>query len=355
MLPVSLRQFIQNLPKAHIHLHLEGSVFPAHAAQLAKQAGVTIPGLVQDATAPGGYRYQIADFSAFLTLYEALSKCLVNKTAVLQMIDGVARHLVDDNVHYAEITFTTETIIRNGMPEEELLEALEEGRTAARTAHGVEIRWVFDFVRSIPDEAMPTVERALKARARGMGVVALGVGGPEGVQYPARTFMQAFERARAEDLPAVPHAGEQVGPWAVWEALFALNALRIGHGFRSIEDPCLLQWLKDTGTCLEICPTSNIKLVHVPSFAAHPVNRLIEAGLTVTLAADDPGLLDTTLCHEYAGCADAFGWDAQRILTLAQNGVRRSLAPPEIKTALLAAQQQVFDAYQKASHPAATA
>lgn len=171
-------------------------------------------------------------------------------------------------------------------------------------------------------------------------MVAFGVGGPEGPQWPGQPLAAAFEKARAEKLPAVPHAGEQAGAWSVWEALDIFGARRIGHGIRSIEDQRLMDRLRDERICLEVCPSSNIQLVHVPSFQEHPVHALMEHGIPVTLGTDDPGLLGTTLAGEYEECAEAFGWDAEKLCAVAEAGALFSFAPEATKEALVREQRE---------------
>lgn len=351
MIPPRFAQFLQDLPKAELHLHLEGSV-PAHrAAELSKRAKIPIPGLIQDPSFPSGYRYHIPDFKSFIDVYIALSACLQNETLILDLIDAVGERLQGDNVCYAEITFTPLTICRAGVPEDELLNALLHGRQKLLESRNVEIQWVFDFVRSIPGDAMATVDLALKARHMGVGVAAFGVGGPESPSLKAGPLAPAFEKAKAEALPAVPHAGEQTGAWAVWEALDSFYARRIGHGIRSVEDPGLMDRLRDERICLEICPSSNIQLVHVPSFSEHPVKRLDEHGIPFCLATDDPGLLNTRLFAEYAGCAEAFEWGPEKMAEIARNGVLYSLASEECKGGLLKRQDALLHAFMQAAMP----
>lgn len=338
--------FIRALPKAELHLHLEGCVPPHRAAALAHEAGVNLPGLEPDGSSPLGWRYVLPDFRAFLLLYWHLSRCLTTRSILLHLIDAVAETLEQNQVRYAEVTFTPMTHVLNGWNPDMLLDVLMEGRIQAEESRGVTIRWVFDIVRSMPDQALQTVALALRGRSTGVGVVALGVGGPEHPRLTGQPLVPAFSLAKANALPSVPHAGEQTGAWAVWEALELFHPIRIGHGMRSIDDPKLLETLAERGICLEVCPTSNLKLVGVPALADHPLPHFLASGIPVALATDDPGLLDNTLNDEYARCADAFGWSLEALAKLAGQSVRYGLADEAFKQTLLQAQQEALTRFQ---------
>ena len=165
------------------------------------------------------------------------------------------------------------------------------------------------------------------------GVSALGLGGPE-VDNPPEKFTEAFARARAAGLPSVPHAGETVGPASIWGALRSLDAVRIGHGVRCLEDPALVAELRARQIPLEVCPTSNVCLGVAPSFAEHPLPRLLAEGLYVTLNSDDPPMFNTTLTDEYLQAAEAFDLGPAEIEGLVLNALRASLLPADRKAAL---------------------
>jgi adenosine deaminase len=330
-----LAEFIAALPKAELHVHLEGSIPAADAARLAQKIGVELPGLVFDPAIEGLYRYQVRDFSEFIRLYIALSSCLTDADQVLAMIDGVAASLAAQNVRWVELTVTPLTHVRRGFDENALLEALGEGRSRALAKYGLGIGWVFDVVRAFPDQGEETLDLALRGRDLDIGVVALGVGGPEGVNYPGAPLAATFARAYANELPAVPHAGEQMGAASVWEAVRLFKAERIGHGFRSIEDPALLDHLRENDICLEICPTSNLALVGVHSLAEHPLPKLLAAGVPVVIASDDPPLVGTTLSAELQKCARAYSWSLHEVARRARASFEYALMPTAQRVAQL--------------------
>jgi adenosine deaminase len=310
-------EFVVALPKAELHLHLEGSVTPEVALRLAARHGVRLPA------------YRFTGFREFLELYIALSRCLQEAQDVVEVAVDLARRLAAQNVRWAEVTFTPLTHVARGVREEHLVAGLHEGRLRAEAEHGVCLRWVFDVVRSFPDQAEPTVDFALAVRARDdEAVIGVGVGGPEGDRYPMATIAAAVQRAKALGLRSLPHAGENAGAASIWTAVRELGADRIGHGVRCLEDPALVDWLREHAIPLEVCPGSNVALGVVPSLSQHPLPRLLDAGLAVSIGSDDPPLFGTDLVGELTACADAFGWDAAMLRRLADASFAHAFADP---------------------------
>jgi adenosine deaminase len=336
--PSELHELIRRLPKAELHLHLEGSIQPELALRLAARHGVALPG-GEEGVEGLRRRYRYSSFNDFLLLYLALSSCLTDVEDFSSIAVDLARGLAAQNVRYAEVTFTPMTHVARGVPGDVLLAGLAEGRARAREEHGVELVWVFDIVRNLLDQAAPTLELALRGREQ--GVVGLGLAGPESMEWPFQPLVPLFARARAEGLHSLPHAGEHVGPESIWAALRLLGAERLGHGVRCLEDPALVQYLVEKRIPLEVCPSSNVALGVCSDFDHHPLPRLLEAGLAVTLASDDPPLFSTTLTDEYLRCTARFSWSAEQVLSIAAAGFEYSLLPRESKQAWLAAQREV--------------
>lgn len=332
-------RLIHAVPKVELHVHLEGAIGKRLLRELARKHGVRLP------FPPGAGdegRHRFADFDAFVRLYVAVSACLVDAPDFAAAAEDLGRAQAEQNIPYSEVTFTPMTHAARGVDQEAMLEGLAEGRARAREIHGVELRWVFDIVCSIPDQAEPTLDFALRMRARDPdAVVGLGLGGPELRGAPLQAYASTFARARAEGLHSLPHAGELGGPDSIWAALRHLGAERIGHGIRCLEDPGLVAHLEREQIPLEVCPGSNVTLGVVPRLAAHPLPRLLEAGLAVTLASDDPVLFDTSLSQEYSRCAEAFAWDTQAIVSVARMGVEHAFCDEARKADLRAAQADV--------------
>lgn len=333
-----LGELIDRLPKAELHLHLEGSIPPELALRLAHRRGRALPGMAEGAA---GLRehYRFAHFGEFLRMYIAISACLVEAEDFCEIAVSLGRELAAQNVVYAETTFTPMTHVARGVDPSVMLAGLAEGRERARVEHGVELAWVFDIVRTKGDQAEPTLDLALRGRSQ--GVIGLGFAGPESAEHPIAPFARTFARARAEGLRSLPHAGEMAGPQSIWDALQHLQADRIGHGVRAVDDPALLAHLAETQVPLEVCPTSNLGIGLYPDLAAHPLPQLLQAGLAVSLASDDPPMFATSLVEEYRRCAVAYGWDAAQLRALAAAAVHHSFLAPERKAALLAEQDAV--------------
>lgn len=329
---------IDRLPKAELHVHLEGSIPPELALRLAHRHGRTLPGMAAGAE---GLRqhYRFADFQEFLRMYLAISGCLVEAADFCAIAVALAQSLAAQRVVYAEVTFTAMTHVARGVDPAAMLDGLAEGRERARCEFGVELAWVFDIVRVQRDRAEPTL--ALALRGQRDGVIGLGFAGPESAEYPIEPFAPIFARARAAGLHALPHAGEMAGPQSIWDALRHLGAERIGHGVRAVDDPALLAYLVERQIPLEVCPTSNLGIGLYPSLEAHPLPQLLRAGVALSLASDDPPMFATTLVEEYRRCARAYGWDAAQVRALAAASIEHSFLPESRKQALREEQRQV--------------
>ena len=316
---MSLSQFIQEMPKVELHVHLEGSIRPATLLTLAGRNEVALP-----ADDLEGLRefYRFTDFDHFIRVYFAISGCLRTVEDFSLVAYEFGADMARQNIRYAEVTFTPNTnVVNTGLPFDEILTGLNEGRARAQDDFGVDFRWVLDIVRMDPGSRFQVAEWAIQAQDR--GVVGFGLGGTE-QGYPALGFADAFALAREAGLHSVPHAGETVGPESVWSAIRELGAERIGHGVRSIEDRELVDYLCQHQLPLEVCPTSNLRLGVYPSYAEHPVRRLWEEGLCISVNSDDPPMFNTDLVREYAALADHLGFTAGELEQLSLNTLRAS-------------------------------
>lgn len=333
---MSLDSYLRAAPKAELHLHLEGSIQPDSLLTLARRNGIALP-----AETVEGLRewFTFRDFQHFIEVYLSITRCLKTEDDYAYITRQLAAELARQNVRYAEVTFTPSTHDALGVPHDVYFSGLSRGREQARADFGVEISWVFDIVRNIADPARRaraaeyTVAVAIEDMPH--GVVALGLGGLE-AGYPAEPFAPLFDRARAAGLHSDPHAGENAGPESVWSALRLLGAERIGHGVRAIEDPALVAHLAERRIPLEVNPTSNLRLGVYPDLAAHPLRRLHDAGVCVTVNSDDPPLFNTTLSDEVALLASPFAFDAATIDEILLAAVHASFLPTARKHALAA-------------------
>jgi adenosine deaminase len=220
---------------------------------------------------------------------------------------------------------------------------LNAGREQAHADFGVWWQWVFDIVRNLPDTQGPVLDITLAARE--LGVIALGLGGTE-VGFPPELFVDTFERAKLGNLHRVPHAGEISGPQSVWSAIKLLHAERIGHGVRSIEDPSLIEYLRSTSLPLEICPTSNICLKVYPDYSLHPIRKLWDEGLLITIGSDDPPMFETDLNNEYQVLVKKFGFTQAELERISLNAIHASFLSQGEKLKL---EQEFLDEFEQLS------
>jgi adenosine deaminase len=334
---VNQSEHIERMPKTELHVHLEGAIQPRTLLQLAERNGVSLPAK-DEIGLRDFYRYR--DFDHFIEIYFTITSCLRTPDDYRLIAYQFGEECARQNIRYAEPTFSIETNIRlAGLPWQAILEGLNEGRRQAREDFGVEMRWIFDIVRNSPKTAETVLAIALSARDQ--GCVALGLGGSE-ADYPAAMFTETFARARTAGLPAVPHAGELAGPKSIWSAINDLNAVRLQHGVRAVEDPALVEHLREQGISLDICPTSNIKLAIYPDFASHPLRELWDAGLVITIGSDDPPMFSTSLTQEYHILEKHFSFSIAELEQISLNGLRAGLLPESDKQRLMAEFEDEF-------------
>lgn len=328
-----LDTFISRMPKAEIHVHLEGSVRPATLLTLAERNGVTPP-----APDEAGLRdfFRFRDFPHFIEAYIAVVTCLRTPHDFETVVREVGEDAAAQNIRYLELHFNPETNVRKrGLDFHEMLAGMNRGRAEARERWGVEMRWIADGVRdseTSPYSVTRTVDWITELSPSD-GVVALGLGGNE-VGHPPAPFAADFARARAAGLRTVAHAGETTGHATVCDSLDLLGVERIGHGVSAAANPALVQRLARDRVPLELCPTSNLCTQVVASLDEHPFRMFDEAGVLVTVNSDDPPLFGTTLTDEFRVLARHWGYDADGLQRIALNGLDVSFLPDDEKAAM---------------------
>jgi adenosine deaminase len=343
MLTPQLNSLINDLPKAELHVHLEGSIRPETLLLLARRNGVDL-GYSDVEGVQTLYRYQ--DFPHFLRLYGTLTTLLRQPEDFRLITHELGMEAARQGTRYLEVTFSPATHYRTkGTPFDEMMDAIVEGAQAVRREVGVEMRFIPDHVRDYePEFCQLTAEWCVQGRDR--GVVALGMGGGEQGR-PASLFADAIHWVQEQGLPFVPHAGEAVGPEGVWDAL-RFNPPRIGHGVRAAEDPGLIAFLREKRIVLEVCPTSNIRTGCIASWDEHPLRRLWDAGVLLTINSDDPPMFNTTLLDEYRVAVTHFGFAADDLARLSMNAARASLLPVEKRQQLVEIfKKEIQEAFSK--------
>ena len=321
--------FIRALPKAELHVHLEGSIRPATLLRLARRHQIDLP-----ASDEAGLRrfYQFRDFNHFIEVYIIINQSLCSSEDFELITREYAAEAAAQNIRYIELTFTPYPHVRRkGLGWDEIIGGIAAGCTQARREWGIEIRLIPDIARNCyshgaMEEAEKTAEWAVAAQD--LAVVALGLGG-EAVGNPPEAFASVYAYARERGLHSVPHAGEWAGPESIWGVLHALHAERIGHGVQCVRDAALVNYLREQQIPLEICPTSNVCTGAVSSLEIHPVRSLYDAGVYITLSSDGPPMFNTNLTNEYMLLASQFHFTRSELAALSLNSVRAAFLPEE--------------------------
>ena len=330
---VNLPEVLAKLPKAELHLHLEGSIEPPTVVELAARHGVAVN--VAEAEA----RYNYADFAGFLDAFKWVTAFLRTPADYVLVAERLVDRLIEQRLLYTEITLSVGVMLLRGQNPEENFAALDAVAQRA-SARGLTLRWVFDAVRQFCADAAMEVAR-WAARFRKYGVVAFGMGGDE-LALPAAEFRDVYAFARGEGLHCLVHAGEVGGPQSVRDAIEQLGAERIGHGIGASADPELMRVLAERRIPLEICPTSNLRtgalaqLLGKPKAAIeeHPVHQLFERGVPITISTDDPAMFRASLLGEYA-LLERLGFSPREIAQVARKSIEVGFLEESWKRTLL--------------------
>jgi len=315
---------LRALPKAHLHVHLEGAMRPQTLTELADRHGLP-------ANLEGD-----GSFASFIALYRAACEALRSPDDLSRLVQEIVEDAAADGTIWVEIsTWVSSTHAeRVGLRDQaEVLEVLLEAGHRAQRRSGIGVGFIVSANRTrTPAEAVELAR--LAAKHMDDGVVGLGLADDE-TKSEASLFSEAFGVAREAGLIRAPHAGEHGGPDSVRRALDALGAQRVMHGVRAVEDADLLRRLADDNVTLDVCPTSNVVLSVVPSLADHPLPKLLEAGVPVSLNADDPLFFGSNILAEYELGRHTFGLDDPTLAHIARCSIQASGAPSPVKNAAL--------------------
>jgi adenosine deaminase len=310
------------LPTAELHLHLEGTLEPELALALAARNGTRLRYADLDALRRA---YAFRDLQAFLDLYYELTAVLQKPEDFAELADAYFARAAAQGVRHAEVFVDPQAHLVRGVPLEVVMEGLGEAFRGAEATHGLSARIIACFLRDRdPAEAEALLPRLLPYRDLVIGV---GLDSAE-VGYPPEMFERVFARAADEGLHRVAHAGEEGPPAYVWSALDRLGVERVDHGIRSVEDLSLVARLREEQIPLTVCPLSNVALRAVPDLAAHPLRRMLDAGLVATVNSDDPAYFGGYLHDNVAAVTRALSLTPEHRRTLAENSFRASFLPP---------------------------
>jgi adenosine deaminase len=308
-----LTTFARELPKAELHLHIEGTLEPELTFELARRNGIRLPYASVEEVRRA---YVFSDLQSFLDIYYAGCRVLLTEQDFYDLTWAYLQRAATQGVRHAEIFFDPQTHTDRGVPFETVItgihRALQDGRARLNVTSGM----ILCFLRHLSAEAaMETLNAALPYRE---WILAVGLDSSE-VGHPPTKFKDVYDRARQAGLLAVAHAGEEGPPAYVWEALDVLKARRIDHGVRCIEDDRLVGRLVEEQIPLTVCPLSNVKLRVFPNLRAHNLKRLLDRGLLVTVNSDDPAYFGGYVADNLEASVVALGLSLEQQLTLARN------------------------------------
>jgi len=332
------RSFIESLPKAELHLHLEGSIDPPTLAELSRRHNTPLPteNNRYDVTGSGdelteeGVRqlYAFKNFQGFLMAFKAVTERLRTAEDYELATYRLMRNLHRQKVLHAEVYVSVGVVRWRGQDFLPLFEGMERGRERGQKEFGVSLFWIFDAVRHFGPEAAADVF-GLAARLRDRNVVGIGIGGDE-QRGPAEWFKDLYSNAAQQGLRLTAHAGETTGPEGVWAAL-NIGAERIGHGLAIARDRDLGEVLAERQIPVEVCVTSNVRTGVCGNLRQHPVRRFFDQGIMITLNTDDPAMFHTSLNQEFRLAAGEFEFSDDHLRELARNSFEASFLPAEEK------------------------
>lgn len=319
------------IPKAELHIHIEGSLEPELIFALAQRNGLSLPYASEAALREA---YAFTNLQSFLDIYYAGASVLLHEADFHDMAWAYFLRAKADNVVHAELFFDPQTHTARGVPMATVIQGLAGACARAKTELGISAELILCFLRHLSEEdAFATLEAALPYREHFIGV---GLDSSE-VGHPPSKFSRVFARCRELGLHIVAHAGEEGPPAYIWEALNDLKTERIDHGVRSLEDPALVAELAKRRTPLTVCPLSNLKLCVVNDLRDHPMKRLLDAGLCATVNSDDPAYFGGYMNANFTQTVQALDLSREHVITLARNSFEASFVSEVRRTELMAA------------------
>ena len=332
---MSLEGFVRGLPKAELHMHIEGSLEPELMFELARRNGVDLPFKTVEAVREA---YAFSNLQDFLDIYYQGARVLLTEDDFKDLALAYFHRLHADGGVHAEIFFDPQTHTDRGVPFAVAADGLLAGMAQAERELGVTSKLILCFLRHLDEDAAFATLKAAEPyldRIAGVGLDSSEVG------HPPSKFARVFDAARQRGLKTVAHAGEEGPPDYVWQALDLLRVDRIDHGNRSLEDDALIRRLVEDGMTLTVCPLSNLKLCVTPDLAEHPIRHMLDLGLHATVNSDDPAYFGGYLLDNYMAVAGAVGLDRAHLTRLARNSFTGSF----LDDGEIAARLSQIDAY----------
>src|SRR5579864_3586283 len=321
------RALIQALPKAELHLHLEGTIEPQTLVDLSRQHD-PVPLTLEQAQK----LYEYTDFHGFMMAFKAVTQRLLTPEDFELVTYRLLERLHRQNVFHAEVYISVGVVHWRQHEFEPLFEGIERGRERGERDFGVSVFWIFDAVRHFGiDPARKVFELAVRNKER--NVIGVGIGGDER-RGPAEPFRALYDYAAQHGLRRTAHAGETTGPESIWDAL-NIGAERVGHGLSAVQDRDLMEVLAERQIPVEVCMTSNLRTGCLIDLRRHPVRQMFDEGVLITLNSDDPAMFHTSLNTEYEIAQDVFGFTDEHLRELARNSFEASFLPALKKSSAL--------------------
>ena len=313
-----MSSFIQNIPKAELHIHIEGSLEPEMMFALAERNNVSLP---YDSVEEVRAAYQFEDLQSFLDLYYAGAAVLQTEQDFYDLTLAYLKRCSDESVYRTEIFFDPQTHSERGIPLETVFTGIQRALEVGKSQLGVSSALILCFLRHLSAEAAhQTLKQALPFKSM---IPAVGLDSSE-VGNPPSKFRSVFDKARSEGFLTVAHAGEEGPVEYIWEAINQLGVSRIDHGVRCVDDPALVDYLVEHQMPLTVCPLSNIKLCVFDSMQQHNLKYLLDRGLCITVNSDDPSYFGGYVNENFEAVTSALGLSSQDIYTIALNSFKAS-------------------------------
>jgi adenine deaminase len=337
--PERLPELLRRMPKAELHIHIEGSLEPELIFALAQRNGLHLPYANVQALRSA---YAFTDLQSFLDIYYAGASVLLKAQDFYDMALAYFAKAAADNITHAELFFDPQTHTARGVSMATVIEGLSRACTDAQTRFGISSALILCFLRHLSEEeAFETLSQALPFRDQLIGI---GLDSGE-VGNPPEKFARVFARCRELGFRLVAHAGEEGPPAYIWTALDVLKVERIDHGVQAVRDAALLERLAKDRIALTVCPLSNIKLCVFPDLASHSLPQLLASGVAVTLNSDDPAYFGGYLNDNFTQTFAALGWGAEQAYVLAKNSFDASFLEPGAKAVHLARLDAFFESF----------
>ena len=325
-----MKEFIQNLPKAELHLHIEGTLEPEMMFKLAQRNNIDLP---YKSVSEVKEAYNFEDLESFLDIYYQGSEVLQTERDFYDLTWAYLQKAAQQNVRHTEIFFDPQTHTDRGIAFETVYQGIYRALQDGKDKLGISSQLILSFLRHLTqEEAFATLEQALPYKET---IVAVGLDSAEQGNPPSK-FKEVFDKAQAEGFLTVAHAGEEGPPEYIWEAINLLKVSRIDHGVRSMEDPKLLDYLTDKQVPLTVCPLSNVKLQVFDSMTEHNLKKLLVRDICVTINSDDPAYFGGYVAENYQAAQSALDLAEKELYQIAKNSFEASFLPPKAKLELIA-------------------